>query len=649
MRRQGFAVLVLSGAFGCHMQPIHAVQELPEETAEAGNAGRNDPETAAAEHACEVQHDVHACTQAAERYWEGKNGHAFDPKKSFHYAEGGCAGGDGLACAILGEHYQNGLGVDWSPPRAIGSYERSCNAGTGLGCYQLSVMYAHGYGVDVDRAKAKAYGNRAHDQWLSACLGTEPRWCTYAAWSTREGEPTAHELDQRACDHGVTNGCIDVLHEQLTHPTGSRDATMHELDQWCRRGESAACKELASVYDLPGGSQDARRAAELTRQACVLGDPHACVSAGLMHEIEGDVPKDDPVARRYFRRACEHGASRGCWYFAQDTLAVGGAPGEVARFARRGCEMTNWEACDLLTKFFIAVHDETAVVRWATEACRMGSRAGCRQLIVRDAELPKTADDPVQLYHDACNEKIQSACLRLPPLVQAEDDVLRGVVAAVAQQDTAAFAKLAADEVDVGGLRFDDPGCSTQFSRTVALTAAQHPSFLRCLAKLAVHVEPALDYLSTPSLEYEPGRTLAVELRDGVLQRIWEPPSSQSPQLVSSSASPAGVAPNGAPRNVSPAMLGALRIAGEIAIVPDPDTQRAIRAAGSPRLNGTFKVCITALGTIASVTMLKSTGSFHYDRRLERTMYAWRYRPFLVDGEPTPVCTAVTFIYEQRR
>src|SRR6185369_849425 len=98
MRRRGFAVFVLSGAFGCHMWPAHAVQELPDEAAEAGNAGRIDPDTTAAEHACEDRHDVHACTQAAEWYWDwdGKNGHVFDPGKSFRYAAGGCGGGNGL-------------------------------------------------------------------------------------------------------------------------------------------------------------------------------------------------------------------------------------------------------------------------------------------------------------------------------------------------------------------------------------------------------------------------------------------------------------------------------------------------------------------------------------------------------------------------
>jgi len=46
--------------------------------------------------------------------------------------------------------------------------------------------------------------------------------------------------------------------------------------------------------------------------------------------------------------------------------------------------------------------------------------------------------------------------------------------------------------------------------------------------------------------------------------------------------------------------------------------------------------------------MMKSTGSIHYDRRIERMIYAWRYRPFLIDGEPAPACTAVTFIYAQQ-
>jgi len=111
---------------------------------------------------------------------------------------------------------------------------------------------------------------------------------------------------------------------------------------------------------------------------------------------------------------------------------------------------------------------------------------------------------------------------------------------------------------------------------------------------------------------------------------------------------PGGAGPNAAPRSVTPTAVEAYRISGEKEILPDDDTRRAIAAAGSPRLIGSFKVCITSQGTIEGVTMLKSTGVIAYDRLIERRIHGWRYKPFMLDGEPAPVWAAVTFIYTQR-
>ena len=52
-------------------------------------------------------------------------------------------------------------------------------------------------------------------------------------------------------------------------------------------------------------------------------------------------------------------------------------------------------------------------------------------------------------------------------------------------------------------------------------------------------------------------------------------------------------------------------------------------------------------GNVASVTQLKSTGFAAHDARIIEQMRTWTYRPFLIDGKPAPVCTAVTFIYSQ--
>lgn len=97
---------------------------------------------------------------------------------------------------------------------------------------------------------------------------------------------------------------------------------------------------------------------------------------------------------------------------------------------------------------------------------------------------------------------------------------------------------------------------------------------------------------------------------------------------------------------VNPADLE--RIAGERLIAPDDDDKTRIQKAGSPRMIGAFKVCIGTSGHVDEVTMLRSTGLTTYDHKLITKIKQWQYKPYLDDGEPKAVCTAVNFIYSQR-
>src|SRR5262245_48740575 len=107
--------------------------------------------------------------------------------------------------------------------------------------------------------------------------------------------------------------------------------------------------------------------------------------------------------------------------------------------------------------------------------------------------------------------------------------------------------------------------------------------------------------------------------------------------------------PPAPPQNVPPTALDANRIAGEKNIVPDDVTKTEISRSGKDKLIGSYKLCITVDGNIASVVQLKSTGFPSYDNKITSTIRGeWRYRPFMVNGKPTPVCTAVTFIYSQK-
>lgn len=103
------------------------------------------------------------------------------------------------------------------------------------------------------------------------------------------------------------------------------------------------------------------------------------------------------------------------------------------------------------------------------------------------------------------------------------------------------------------------------------------------------------------------------------------------------------------PRMLSnPRLIEGRRIAGATNIIPDDETKTAIQRAGAPTLQGTFRVCLDDTGVVESVLPLQSTGVSRYDTQLIAHMRAWRYSPYLVNDEPVPVCTYVTFIYSQR-
>jgi hypothetical protein len=96
---------------------------------------------------------------------------------------------------------------------------------------------------------------------------------------------------------------------------------------------------------------------------------------------------------------------------------------------------------------------------------------------------------------------------------------------------------------------------------------------------------------------------------------------------------------------VAPGAL--VRISGETRVAPADDMKAAIQKIGLRRVIGTFKVCIDTAGIVHDVRILRSTGIPSYDGRIVQTMSKWRYEPFVDDGKPAPVCTAVTFVYTQ--
>ena len=105
--------------------------------------------------------------------------------------------------------------------------------------------------------------------------------------------------------------------------------------------------------------------------------------------------------------------------------------------------------------------------------------------------------------------------------------------------------------------------------------------------------------------------------------------------------------PPARPFNVPPTVLEQNRIAGDKRIAPDAATAAATIADGKDKVVASLQLCVGADGAVTQATLLKSSGYPAYDAQLAAGMHAWKYRPYYVNGNTVPVCTAVTFIWSR--
>ena len=99
------------------------------------------------------------------------------------------------------------------------------------------------------------------------------------------------------------------------------------------------------------------------------------------------------------------------------------------------------------------------------------------------------------------------------------------------------------------------------------------------------------------------------------------------------------------PKVVPSAALEAQRVRGTTQILPDPEDAAALQQGGK-RAVAVYKLCLDETGAVSQVRLLKSSGRPAYDQKIERAMRDWAYRPFLVNNVASPVCTAITFVYQ---
>ncbi len=116
----------------------------------------------------------------------------------------------------------------------------------------------------------------------------------------------------------------------------------------------------------------------------------------------------------------------------------------------------------------------------------------------------------------------------------------------------------------------------------------------------------------------------------------------------SAAAPPVVVQAPTTPIMVAPTLLRGLRISGETQIQASESIKSQLLHEGRSQLSAMFKVCIDTGGSVGSIGRLRSTGYPEYDDQLAGAIRTWRYRPYMANNVPIPVCGVVTFNYSMK-
>jgi len=118
------------------------------------------------------------------------------------------------------------------------------------------------------------------------------------------------------------------------------------------------------------------------------------------------------------------------------------------------------------------------------------------------------------------------------------------------------------------------------------------------------------------------------------------PPAPNPPLL---GPPPAVAAP---PRNVQATELEKLRVAGEISPQLPAGARMIAHRDGVKRVAAALKYCVSEAGVPTAVTLVKATDYNDANEKILGEVRRWRFRPYVMNGAPTAVCTATLLNYQ---
>ena len=209
------------------------------------------------------------------------------------------------------------------------------------------------------------------------------------------------------------------------------------------------------------------------------------------------------------------------------------------------------------------------------------------------------------------------------------------LIGAVAQKDVATLQKLMAEPFQYAGVWFSDPSCMQKFPTPRVIDAKNRDAFIQCLLTLPLRASNRTDPLFGVAVAtYDPGLEIEISfafMPDPVIRWIGYAGRHDLGDGLPS------VVPEALVRSDTPKALdNTAALTAEVEEL-DPKT-KAVTAW--------FKICIDGEGNVTGVHPREASSP-----RLRDTYRAliptWKFQPFKLGGQPTPVCTLEGFMFAE--
>jgi TonB family protein len=218
---------------------------------------------------------------------------------------------------------------------------------------------------------------------------------------------------------------------------------------------------------------------------------------------------------------------------------------------------------------------------------------------------------------------------------EKRDAATDALIGASTRHDASAIAALLADEVTYAGVWTSDPDCQELLAVTGAVNGDALGKLAACLAPLTfARSDRKHPYSNVALLTYEQGIEIEVMFDVKTSKVTW---IGYAGQRTDADAVP----------TVTQVALEAVRQpesvtpldAAEVKALEEWEVWRK-RFPEPGAFGAWFRLCVDTSGAIASARAYSATSVVARDV-FEKHVRAWRFRPFLLDGRPAPVCAMV--------